>query len=42
MEGFDDLSVVTVLNVAPVDVKMVFEVSLKDLEFTLISAIIGL
>ena len=33
---------VTVPNVAPVDVKMVFEVSLKDLEFTLISAVIGL
>ena len=42
LEGFDDLLVVTILNVALVDVKMVFKVSLKDLEFTLISAVIGL
>ena len=42
LEGFGDPLMVTVPNVAPVDVKMGFEVSLKDLEFTLISAVIGL
>ena len=42
LEGFSDLSVVTALDVAPVDVKVVFKVSLKDLKLMLISAMIGL
>ena len=42
LEGFSNLSVVTVLNIALVDIKMVFKISLKDLEFILISAVIGL
>ena len=42
MEGFGDLSAVAVPDVALVDIKVVFEVSLKDLEFSLISAVIGL
>ena len=42
MEGFSNLSAVTAPDVASVDVKVVFEVSLKDLKLTLISAMIGL
>lgn len=41
LKGFSNLSAITVLNITPVNIKIILKISLKDLKFMLVLAMVG-